>query len=338
MESKDSLRKAFLRGDTWIPERHDKEHPEDNRYRAHVNTNKTMAWALKGDHAKKADEAFATSAAAAMPNIAPEHHENFKQMVGSILRDKDRHARTRFSKSPRNAPVPDVKLRHMHSALKGFEGNDIKTSKSNPNRIYVTAVRHGKGGDIAKDFGNFDVWSYEGGKFQHHPKPDMSDIGDNLIQGTQKQVSGLNKLHKSMSDNKDIKHVATVGVVSGNSILMGKRSDTGRYTTPGGHLDPNEKPKAGAFRELMEEAGIEPSSMHYLDSERVRCEDGQDRMIHAFVCFGKHDTDSSNDPDQEVKKWEWVDCSKGLPENVRCNLHSPKNVVLDRLGIFKYRK
>lgn len=333
------LQKAFLQGATWIPEKHDKDHPEDERYRAHVNTNKTMAWSLKPEYAKQADAKFAGDAASNLHRVPEAHQDKFKRMVARVLSDRDRHARTRFSKSPRHSPVPDVKLRHIHSALRGHQGNHIRVSKTDPNKIYITAVRHGKGGPVStKGSNKFDVWSYDGNKFQYHDKPNMADIGDHLLQNPQQQVSGFGKLQKSLDANRDVPHVATIGIISGNSILMGRRNDNGKYTTPGGHLNPNEKPEAGAFRELMEEANIKPDALHYLGSRLVKGRDGQDRMVHAFTGFGQHNASGENDPDKEVSKWEWIDCSKGLPKNVRCNLHSPKNVLLHLLGVLKWQK
>jgi ADP-ribose pyrophosphatase YjhB (NUDIX family) len=141
-----------------------------------------------------------------------------------------------------------------------------------------------------------------------------------------------NPLHKSEAK---VPHVASVAVINGDQMLMGKRQDNGLFTTPGGHIESGESPKQGALRELKEEAGVEPEALHFLGSKKVKCEDDKYRVIHAFCAFGKHRTSSKNDPDEEVKRWQWVNCKKGLPENVMKNLHSPKNVTLKLLKLQK---
>ncbi|MEM4379141.1 MAG: DUF5661 family protein [Thermoplasmatales archaeon] len=145
---------------------------------------------------------------------------------------------------------------------------------------------------------------------------------------------GRRKVIKSSSNIPvDIPHISSIAVINGNKLLMGKRHDNQRWTLPGGHLNAGEDPIDGAYRELMEEARIQPQDMYYMGSKNVVGNDGKNRMIHAFTCFSKYSTDTELDPDEEVQNWQWIDCSKGLPEEVKKNLHSPKNVVLKFLGL-----
>ena len=133
------------------------------------------------------------------------------------------------------------------------------------------------------------------------------------------------------------KEVSSIAVINGNSILMGVRNDTKLWTTPGGKLDPGEDPISGAQRELFEEAGIQPpENLKYLKSERIVGFDGRPVNVHVFVCFGDFETTTENDPDDEVDKWEWFDIRKGLPDEVKARLHSPKNVVLKALGLIDF--
>jgi 8-oxo-dGTP pyrophosphatase MutT (NUDIX family) len=127
--------------------------------------------------------------------------------------------------------------------------------------------------------------------------------------------------------------IASVAVINGNKLLMGKRNDNSKFTLPGGHLNPGEEPMDGAKRELLEEAGITPDNLYYLGAKNVVGLDGKNRMIHSFVCFGEYDTNAKKDPDQEVRKWEWVDCKNNLPEDIKKMLHSPKNITLQFLGL-----
>jgi 8-oxo-dGTP pyrophosphatase MutT (NUDIX family) len=143
----------------------------------------------------------------------------------------------------------------------------------------------------------------------------------------------------NMSKSKaELKEVATILVRDGNKILMGKRSDNGKWTTPGGHLEPGEDKIEGALRELKEEAGIsaDKKELKHLTSENVTTFTGKKMKIHAFVVdMDKPKTSSKNDPDEEVKKWEWINTAGGLPKDVASNLHSPKNVALRQVGLQK---
>ena len=142
-----------------------------------------------------------------------------------------------------------------------------------------------------------------------------------------------NPLKKTMGQG--IPHVASIAVIdpSTNTILMGQRTDTQKWTLPGGHLEDGETPFQGAIRELKEESGVSGQNMKYLGTKQLMCEDGQERVIHSFIMEGRPKTTGRFDPDEEVQKWKWVPFSNGLPETVKNNLHSRKNVTLKFLGI-----
>lgn len=137
----------------------------------------------------------------------------------------------------------------------------------------------------------------------------------------------------------NVKEVSSVAVVNDGKILMGKRNDNGRWTLPGGGLDKDEDSTDGAVRELHEEAGIKvnPKELKHLRTKKIKTHTGKTMTIHAYQYEwdGEKPT-SKNDPDKEVKKWEWIDYSdEELPEEVVSNLHSPKNVVLQAMGLIK---
>jgi len=130
------------------------------------------------------------------------------------------------------------------------------------------------------------------------------------------------------------KAVASVGVFDGDKLLMGRRRDSNKYTLPGGHFEPGEYALEAGIRELQEEAGIEVASLIPLGMKPVRTPEGV-LDIHAFEYHCDKTPTVKYDPDEEVKKWEWIDVSNGLPEDVLNNLHSKKNVVLQLLGLQK---
>ena len=145
----------------------------------------------------------------------------------------------------------------------------------------------------------------------------------------------MSKFWKGFQKQAGDTQVACVAVLNGNKILMGKRKDNQKWTTPGGHMDPGETPVQGAVRELFEESGIKanPEDLEHLATKHITKPDGKKLTIHAFkLDQGKHKTSVAGDPDEEVYRWIWK--SIPLPSDVAENLHvQKKNVILDALGI-----
>lgn len=127
---------------------------------------------------------------------------------------------------------------------------------------------------------------------------------------------------------KDLVGIVSVAVFdSQGRLLLGRRADTGRWTTPGGHLEPGEAPADGAARELWEEAGIS-SPLVYLGTGST----GSGYLVHAFRASNVAvQPVSHNDPDAEVSEWRW--CEVPLPDDVVQHLHAPKNVTLALCGL-----
>lgn len=142
------------------------------------------------------------------------------------------------------------------------------------------------------------------------------------------------------SNAGEINATTTIAVMANQTLLlMGKRRDNGKWTMPGGGLNPKESPIMGALRELQEEAGVEPGSLSYLGSEIV---EGRSGRLVCVYCYRldtfRIGTNSSRDPDSEVENWEWVDVASGIPGYVARNLQSPRNVLLKKLGLQKWVK
>ena len=132
-----------------------------------------------------------------------------------------------------------------------------------------------------------------------------------------------------------MRQVASVAVMSQGKILMGKRRDSGKWTIPGGHLEEGETPHEGAARELWEEAGLWGRELKPIISYEVIGRNGEPVHVHGFSLHTNEHLNAHSfmDPDKEVGKWEWIDASQGLPQEIRNSLHSPKNVVLSKLGL-----
>lgn len=133
--------------------------------------------------------------------------------------------------------------------------------------------------------------------------------------------------------------VSSIAVMSSDGhLLMGKRRDNGLWTLPGGHADPGESPEDCARRELWEEAGLTGCTAIPLRQESFVGRAGFPVEVNAFrvdLGVGKDHvrTHVGNDPDREVWAWEWVWVGDGLPTEVSGALHSPRNVVLDAMGL-----
>ena len=133
-----------------------------------------------------------------------------------------------------------------------------------------------------------------------------------------------------------VMYVSSIAVMNGTKILMGVRRDSKKWTLPGGGVDPKEDRAEGAIRELFEEAGIktDKSKLTHLRTQTVSGNAGVKITVAAYKYEWDGQTATSkNDPDEEVAKWEWIETKGGLPEHVRNNLNSPKNVVLQAMGL-----
>lgn len=137
------------------------------------------------------------------------------------------------------------------------------------------------------------------------------------------------------------RRIATVAIQHGNHMLMGKRRDNGKWTVPGGHVDPGETMHQGALREVEEESGLQlaPGDVQPLGEMVSKTAHGGTDTIHVQPYVAKlakrPTTTMKDDPDGEVHRWNWVDVSKGLPAHIHKALHVPaeSNVLLQRLGL-----
>lgn len=133
-----------------------------------------------------------------------------------------------------------------------------------------------------------------------------------------------------------MKRVATVALINDHHLLMGRRRGSGKWTCPGGHLNPGEDPRAGAVREAKEEAGIELDThlLKHLETRVVTKPDGTQLEVHGFRADlrSKPATTIVADPDEEVHRWKWIKLDTDL-DHIKDNLHVPlgDNVLLDNI-------
>ena len=133
--------------------------------------------------------------------------------------------------------------------------------------------------------------------------------------------------------------IAVADPLTGN-LLFGKRNDNKKYTMPGGHLNDGESPLDGAKRELFEETGIAAKKLKFLGSGEVKSDDGKPLMIYSFLLEKKCDTDTEQDPDEEVQEWEYITAThqKKLEEDGLMHVPTKRNVTVALLGLRKSAK
>ncbi len=87
--------------------------------------------------------------------------------------------------------------------------------------------------------------------------------------------------------------------VSGDSVLLLKRSDTGLWAFPGGKIEDGETPEQAALRESFEETGLKPANMEQID----RTDDGS---VEFTTFLAKIDR-SGPTLDDEHTEFTWAD-------------------------------
>jgi 8-oxo-dGTP pyrophosphatase MutT (NUDIX family) len=104
-------------------------------------------------------------------------------------------------------------------------------------------------------------------------------------------------------------------------LLVGKRNDSGKWTLPGGHLEPGEDPREAARRELWEETGLHAQSLSTLTTYTSK----KGVVLHAFSAYVSGEPHGNNDPDDECEHWEFLDVTDGIPPKVWDHLHGPED-------------
>ena len=128
---------------------------------------------------------------------------------------------------------------------------------------------------------------------------------------------------KLLKGSKKKFFVSVVPVSPDGAVLLGKRTEDGIWTTPGGGAEPGEEAHQAARRELFEEAGLvaSPNSLELVGIN----ETPNGYKIHCFLwrmAPGLADIATSRlDPDKEVKSWKLY-----RPEDFPAAITDEKNV------------
>lgn len=111
---------------------------------------------------------------------------------------------------------------------------------------------------------------HEGGKWtgEHHAK-DKVKVDKKRIERKKKRAK-LKKSFESYLIKNERQGAGCLVVNQDGHILLGRRSDNGMWSSPGGHVDPGENFEEAARRELKEESGLVARDCEELLSGRYR--------------------------------------------------------------------
>lgn len=163
-----------------------------------------------------------------------------------------------------------------------------------------------------------------------HPYPEQHDDGKALWAQPNRPF-GPKPMKKSEAQVEGgRKEVASIAILRDGKLLFGLRRDSGKWNLPGGHIEEGETPSEGAERELLEETGLEPEGGII---ERIGfCDVRPSLRVHTFLCKVSGEPDSSEDPDEEIHAFKWIDL-KNPPKSIMSNLHNKQDVTLQFLGL-----
>lgn len=139
-------------------------------------------------------------------------------------------------------------------------------------------------------------------------------------------------------DKKPAYYSSVIVISFDGKVLLGKRTEDGKWTSPGGGAEPEEtNPAKTAIRELFEEAGIVTSPEFLRPVSVTECRNGKFCHTYLYVVNSNVMVTSKLDPDQEVKTWKWFDMNQipdGLREDER-RFASVRNAYMKFHGITK---
>ncbi len=107
-------------------------------------------------------------------------------------------------------------------------------------------------------------------------------------------------------------------------VLLGKRKGThgaGSWAPPGGHLEFGESVADCATRELMEETGIQASSLHLGPWVENIMENGEKHYVTIFVLIDTFLGEPALLEPDKCETWEWFSLND-LPSPLFASIHS----------------
>ena len=187
------------------------------------------------------------------------------------------------------AAVSKKQYRYMQAILHGDKGGTSSRGDRVPKSVAGKYAGQGAASDAPESKGK----EHEGGKWgEKHHTADKKKVDEKRSQrktdSKAHKAKGKNRkasLHKAFGDFIKAQNNRGAGCLVINKdgqILLGRRSDTGKWATPGGHVEDGESYDMGALRELKEETGLigkEPKEIH---SGNYRGSDSKTYLVKSF--------------------------------------------------------
>lgn len=176
-------------------------------------------------------------------------------------------------------PVSKKQYRYMMAIL---HGKDKSKTSARGDRVPASVASKYTSGGSPGDAPDSKGKEHEGGKWgeAHHAKA-KGKVDKDRLERKKKRA----KMRKSLENyliEQGRKGAGCVVINSEGQILLGKRTDNGMWSTPGGHVDQGEDFEEAARRELREEAGIVATDAEECHGGRYRGYDTKSFLVRSF--------------------------------------------------------
>lgn len=147
--------------------------------------------------------------------------------------------------------VSKKQYRYMMAVLHGKGGTSSRGDRV-PKSIAGKYAGSSPGNDAPESKGK----EHEGGKWNEKGHSKEKKKTEEKRTKRKKDKAKLRKALEGFIKSQDNKGAGVLVVNKEGKVLLGRRSDTGQWSTPGGHVDPGEDFAEAAIRELREETGL----------------------------------------------------------------------------------
>jgi len=172
------------------------------------------------------------------------------------------------------APVSRKQYRYMFAILHGKAG-----SSSRGDRVPKSVAGKYVGGKTPDDLPESKGKEHEGGRWDetHHSK-DKKRVEDKRTERKKTKAS----LRKSFEDLYKGKGAGVIVINDQGHILLGRDSNDGLWSGPGGHVESGETFEEAAKRELKEEAGLTAKLISEIGKQKLEGNDATVFLVDSY--------------------------------------------------------
>jgi 8-oxo-dGTP diphosphatase len=165
----------------------------------------------------------------------------------------------------------------MQAILHGKKGGTSSRGDRVPASVAAKYAKAGTGGDTESK-----GKEYEGGKWgeKGHTKAKEKTKKERLER--KKKKAKLRKSLEKYIKSNERKGAGCLVLSKTGQMLLGRRTDNGLWSTPGGHVEADETHEEGALRELREEAGLVGKEIEETHSAMYRGYDTKQFLVKSF--------------------------------------------------------